>query len=81
VEWARPLLGVVMDGSSAAIDYQLDQLLGRDRHHFRFQTELKGVSDSLDDASSKNIDGLRRLADELIEKSAASIAAVCKLLS
>lgn len=80
VEWARPLLGVVMDGSSAAIDYQLDQLLGRDRHHFRFQTELKGVSDSLDDVSTKNIDGLRRLADELIEKSATSIAAVCKLL-
>ncbi len=47
----RPLLGVVMDGASAAIDYQLDQLLGRDQRHFRFQTALSDVSDSLDDAT------------------------------
>jgi patatin-like phospholipase/acyl hydrolase len=80
VEWARPLLGVIMDGASAAVDYQLDQLLGREQRHFRFQTVLEGVSDSLDDANIANIEGLRRLAEKLIEDSAAQIAAVCKLL-
>jgi patatin-like phospholipase/acyl hydrolase len=80
VEWARPLLGVIMDGTSAAIDYQLDQLLAHDVRHFRFQTELKGVSDRLDDASAANIAGLRKLAEALIEERAAQIAAVCKLL-
>ncbi len=80
VEWARPLLGVIMDGSSAAIDYQLNQVLGRDVLHYRFQTELKGVSDSLDDVSKDNIEGLSKLAKELIKESAKSIAAVCKLL-
>jgi uncharacterized protein len=81
VEWARPLLGVVMDGSSAAIDYQLDQLLGHDVRHFRFQTELKGVSDSLDDADAANIEGLGRLGKDLIKNNAAQIAAVCELLT
>ena len=64
-----------MDGTSAAIDYQLDQLLEPNVRHFRFQTELKGVSDSLDDASAANIAGLRKLAEKLIEESAANIAA------
>jgi patatin-like phospholipase/acyl hydrolase len=80
VEWARPLLGVIMDGSSAAIDYQLDQLLGANQRHFRFQTVLEGVSDSLDDASASNIDGLKRLAETLIRTEAARITQVCALL-
>jgi patatin-like phospholipase/acyl hydrolase len=80
VEWARPLLGVIMDGTSAAIDYQLDQLLGHNVRHFRFQTELKGVSDSLDDVEHANIEGLERLAKKLIKDSAAQLAAVCKLV-
>lgn len=80
VQWARPLLGVIMDGSSAAIDYQLDELLGADVNHFRFQAELKGVSDSLDDASASNIKGLSELAQRTIKENAARLAAVCKRL-
>jgi uncharacterized protein len=80
VRWARPLLGVMMDGSSAAIDYQLDELLGYDRDHFRFQALLEGASDSLDDTSAKNIAGLRRVANELIEANASRLDAVCARL-
>ncbi len=81
VGWARPLLAVMMDGSSATIDYQLDQLLGGDRRHFRFQTVLNGVSDKLDDVDDSNIEGLQRLAGELIEGEAGRLEQVCKLLS
>jgi patatin-like phospholipase/acyl hydrolase len=80
VNWARPLLGVIMDGSSAAIDYQLDELLGRERGHFRFQTLLEGVSDSLDDATPSNIAGLRKRAEALIKRDTAQLDAVCALL-
>jgi uncharacterized protein len=80
VRWARPLLGVIMDGSSAAIDYQLDELLGPDVGHFRFQTLLEGVSDSLDDVSASNLAGLRKRAEVLIESNAARLEAVCKRL-
>jgi uncharacterized protein len=79
IEWARPLLGVIMDGSSRAIDYQLDQLLGSKRH-FRFQTVLEGVSDALDDVSPANIRGLRELGEKLIEAQAGPLAEVCALL-
>jgi uncharacterized protein len=80
VQWARPLLGVIMDGSSAAIDYQLDELLGADGGHFRFQAVLEGVSDSLDDASAENIEGLSELAQRTISENADRLAAVCKRL-
>jgi patatin-like phospholipase/acyl hydrolase len=81
IQWARPRLGVIMDGSSAAIDYQLDELLGFDRGHFRFQTVLEGVSDSLDDASASNIAGLRGLAEAMIDANAARLDAVCTRLT
>jgi patatin-like phospholipase/acyl hydrolase len=81
VQWARPLLGVIMDGSSAAIDYQLDELLGADVGHFRFQTVLEGVSDRLDDASTSNIEGLRRLAEASLRDNADRLAAVCERLT
>jgi uncharacterized protein len=78
--WAHPLLGVIMDGASATVDYQLDELLGANQGHFRFQTKLEGVSDSLDDASPANIAGLRRRGEELVASDAASLDAVCRLL-
>ncbi len=80
IQWAHPLLGVIMDGSSAAIDYQLDELLGADAGHFRFQTLLDGVSDSLDDASPENIAGLRKRGEELVLYDAARLDEVCRLL-
>ncbi len=81
VQWLRPLLGVMMDGSSAAIDYQLDMLLGADVGHFRFQSVLEGVSDDMDDASTANIEGLRALAEASIERDAARLAHVCARLT
>jgi patatin-like phospholipase/acyl hydrolase len=80
-QWARPLLGVIMDGSSAAIDYQLDELLGADDCHFRFQTVLDGVSDRLDDASATNIEGLRALAGASIKSNSQRLATVCERLT
>ena len=80
-QWAHPLLGVIMDGSSTTIDYQLDELLGFDEGHFRFQTELEGVSDRLDDASASNIGGLRELAEASIQRDAARLSEVCSRLT
>lgn len=81
IQWAQPLLDVIMDGASAATDYQLDELLGSDRGHFRFQTLLEGASDSLDDASPENIARLRKCAERLIETDSARIDQVCGLLT
>jgi patatin-like phospholipase/acyl hydrolase len=81
LQWAHPLLDVMMDGASAAVDYQLDELLGADKNHFRLQTVLEGVSGSLDDASPANIEGLRKLAEEFLARNAARVEEVCGLLT
>jgi patatin-like phospholipase/acyl hydrolase len=80
IQWATRMLGVMMDGASATIDYQLDELLGHDVDHFRFQTLLDGVSDSLDDARPRNIAGLRKLAENSITHNGARLNEVCKRL-
>jgi uncharacterized protein len=79
VEWARPILDVVFDGISDAVDYQLTQALPEGRY-WRLQTELKGASDRLDDASEENLRALRDRAAALIEDSDAQLAAALAAL-
>jgi uncharacterized protein len=75
VEWARPILDVVFDGSSDAVDYQLRHALGEGRY-WRLQVELSRASDDLDDAGEENLRELRGHAEELIAASSADIDAV-----
>ena len=52
VEWARPILDVVFDGVSDAVDYQLLHILGEERY-WRLQVELTEANDDMDDASDR----------------------------
>jgi patatin-like phospholipase/acyl hydrolase len=79
VEWARPILDVVFDGSSDAVDYQLRHVLGDDRY-WRFQVELTRASDDLDDATPENLAALRRHAEELIAARSEDLDAVVRAL-
>jgi patatin-like phospholipase/acyl hydrolase len=75
VAWARPILDVVFDGVSDAVDYQLRYALGEERYH-RFQVELTEASDDLDDASEGNLAALRRHAEQLIAERSDELDAV-----
>lgn len=79
LEWARPIIDVVFDGSSDAVDYQLDHLLG-DRHH-RLQTTLTGVQGGLDDADPANIAALEHIARRLVDDHAAELDELARELS
>jgi uncharacterized protein len=79
VEWARPILDVVFDGISDAVDYQLRHVLGENRY-WRLQVELTRASDDLDDASPENLRGLRGHAEELIAARSADLDAVVAVL-
>jgi patatin-like phospholipase/acyl hydrolase len=72
IRWARPLLDVVFDGVSDATEYELEQLLP-ESDYVRFQTELIGASDSLDDANERNLDHLQDLARTLISERAGDL--------
>jgi uncharacterized protein len=77
--WARPILEVVFDGVSDAVDYQLDHVLGGERY-WRLQTELTLASDDLDDASEDNLAKLRGHAEDLIREQSATLdAAIARL--
>lgn len=71
LEWVRPIIDVVFDGVAAAVDYQLDHLLGG-RHH-RFQVTLDRASDALDDAGDGNLALLQDHARELIAARSADL--------
>lgn len=85
IRWAKPILGVVFDGVSDTVDYQLEHLLnstsGRRRRYYRFQTRLDEGNDDMDDASRTNIRALKLLAEDLIRRSRRELSALCRQLS
>ena len=74
-KWARPILDVVFDGVSDAVNYQLERVLTGERY-WRLQVELTLASDNLDDAGADNLRKLRRQAEELITARTADLDAV-----
>jgi patatin-like phospholipase/acyl hydrolase len=79
VGWARPILDVVFDGVSDAVNYQARRVLPPDRY-WRFQVELTLASDHLDDATEGNLAKLRGHAEELIKQHSDELdAALAKL--
>jgi patatin-like phospholipase/acyl hydrolase len=79
LEWARPIIDVVFDGSSDAVDYQLDQLLG-DRH-VRLQATLTDANDDMDDASATNLEALAETGRRLVQDNAARLDALAAELA
>ena len=79
LEWVRPLIDVVFDGSADAVDLQLGALLGAD--YVRLQTPLDEASDALDDASPENLAALRREAERLIAARDDEIDRLCARLA
>ena len=64
LEWAQPIINIVLKGSNSTVDYQLQQILqydGPKRSYFRFQIEF-GQDTSIDDASDSNLKYLMDLA-------------------
>lgn len=82
-EWAKPMLGVVFDGVSDTVSYQLEQLCNRGdgpRRYWRFQPELPQGYGDIDDASPGNLSILRTLAAELIRQRRADLEEVAARL-
>jgi uncharacterized protein len=74
--WAKPVLGVVMDGVSDATDYQLREMLGPERY-LRLTRTLDVGSDDMDDASKRNVHALKLQAEQLLEEHGDALIAFC----
>jgi len=79
LEWARPVLDVVFDGTSDAVDIQLESLLGAD--YVRLQTPLDEASDDLDDVTPENLAALDREAERLIAARDQELDRLCERLT
>jgi uncharacterized protein len=79
LEWARPILDVVFDGTADAVDLQLESLLGDG--YVRLQTPLDEASDDFDDASPRNLAALEREADRLIAARGDELDRLCARLT
>ena len=75
---------MVFDGVSRTTEYQLRQLLvpvrGAQRY-YRFQVNLTGAEDALDDADTGNLTRLIDHAGSLIEEQMVQLLEVCTLLT
>lgn len=82
--WAQPILGVVFDGVSDTVDFQLGQLCrdGQNRvsRYLRLQVKLEEGSDDMDDVTRGNLHVLRLLAEELIGAKETEIEELCDQL-
>jgi len=79
LEWVRPVLDVVFDGTADAVDLQLDALLGA--RYVRLQTPLDEASDDLDDVTPENLAALEREAERLIAARDDEIDRLCEVLT
>lgn len=76
--WLLPLLSCMFDGMADAADHQMTLFLGE--RYQRFQLNLVGASDDMDDASADNIERLQDLAHQLIKTESDRLNRVCEQL-
>lgn len=84
VEWARPVLQMLLDGPKDAVDHQLSILMGSgagsERHYYRFDTTLDFALDELDVATRGNIENLKREAHQIMREKKQDLDCLVKLL-
>jgi patatin-like phospholipase/acyl hydrolase len=78
LEWARPVIDVLLDGQSDTVDFQARQVL--EGSYWRLQTELRRASDHLDNASEENLVALQEEGDALIAAEAETLAMLAEAL-
>jgi predicted acylesterase/phospholipase RssA len=77
--WIRPVLDIVLDGSSATVDYQLRQL--SDAKYHRFQVSLQPGEDAMDDVRPKTLRNLRLQAEALCRERAVELFSLADRLT
>jgi patatin-like phospholipase/acyl hydrolase len=77
--WAVPVIGVLLDGNSDTVEYELGQLLPKGKY-YRFQTNIPRANRAIDDASRRNLADLRAVAGRMIADRSADLTIVCQRL-
>jgi patatin-like phospholipase/acyl hydrolase len=78
-EWAVPIIGVMMDGVSDTVQYQVGQIL-KENAYLRIQGKLTDAMDDMDDTSQTNVRALRLFAEGLARDHAKELEDFAELL-
>ena len=77
--WAIPISSVMLNASSATVDYQLRAMLSGEAY-VRFQVQLEKEHAQMDDASRANMQALKALAEQEVQKEASTLDWLCRKL-
>ncbi|MBR8839602.1 MAG: patatin-like phospholipase family protein [Stigonema ocellatum SAG 48.90 = DSM 106950] len=86
LQWAKPLLNIVFDGSSEVVAGELERLFESSKKepkssYYRFQTFLTTEQEEIDNPKLENIRQLQALATKLIAEKSQEIDELCSILS
>lgn len=86
LQWAKPLLDIVLDGGSEVVAGELERLFeannkGNKSSYYRFQAFLKSELEAIDNAKPENLRQLQALANTLIQEKSKEIDELCSILS
>lgn len=77
--WAVPITDVMLNSSSASIDYEMRTLVGS-QNYTRFQVQLDKDANDMDDASKENMLQLEMLAKQEAELQSGAIDRISRIL-
>jgi patatin-like phospholipase/acyl hydrolase len=82
--WVQPLINIMLDGSSAAVAAQLEQLLPKASNnppqYYRFQAFLSEELEALDNTKLENIRKIKAVATQIIEERNKDLDELCEQL-
>ena len=86
LQWAKPLLNMVLDGGSEVVAGELERLFeasnkGNKNSYYRFQTFLKSELEEIDNAKPENVRQLEVLGNVLIQEKSQQIDELCSILT
>ncbi|MCC5645821.1 patatin-like phospholipase family protein [Nostoc sp. CHAB 5824] len=86
MQWAKPLLNIVLDGGSEVVAGELERLFeannkGNKTSYYRFQTFLKSELEAIDNTKPENLRQLEVLGNILIQEKNQQIDELCNILT
>jgi patatin-like phospholipase/acyl hydrolase len=81
VKWIAPVIDIMMSGNSETVHYQLNQLFdtlaaGNKNDYYRLDPDIGEASPDMDDASTKNMNALRRAGEDFVKANREQLDAI-----
>jgi patatin-like phospholipase/acyl hydrolase len=86
LQWTKPLLNIVFDGTSEVVAGELERLFAANKKnkkpsYYRFQTILKAELEAIDNTKLPNLRQLQALANNFIQEHSQEIDDLCSVLA